>query len=170
MTELVFKNILRFIALVLLQVFILNNIQFSGYINPYLYVLFIIMLPFNTSKWSLIILGFLLGLSVDILSNTPGLHAAATVFVAFTRPFVIKLGNKRQDYETTALSPSIKELGFQWFFTYSFIIVALHHFFLFFLEEFNFHEFFTTFFRAIVSIIATMILVVLSQYMFIKRK
>ena len=57
--------------------------------------------PLILSDWVLIILGFTLGLSIDILSDTPGLHAAATVFMAFIRPFVIKFGNKRQEYETT---------------------------------------------------------------------
>jgi rod shape-determining protein MreD len=170
MTETIFKNIIRFITLVLLQVLILNNVQFSGYINPYLYVLFILLLPLNIENWILIILAFLLGLSVDIFSDTLGLHSAATVFMAFCRPAIIRLGYKKPDYETTNIIPSIKALGFRWFLTYAFILVGIHHFLLFYIEEFNFHDFFTTFFRTILSIIATLILIILSQFITYKKK
>lgn len=169
MRNIILKNIFRFFILVLLQVFILNNIQFSGYINPYLYVLFILMLPFNIHRWALIILGFTLGFSIDIFSNTAGLHSAATVLIAFIRPFIIKLGNKGQEYEATSFTPSVRITGFRWFFIYSLILVSIHHIFLFFLEEFNFHDFFTTFFRAIASIIATILLLILTQYLFPNR-
>lgn len=170
MTEIVLKNILRFFVLVGIQVLILNHVQFSGYINPYLYVLFILMLPFNTPNWLVLILGFALGLSVDIFSYTPGLHSAATVFMAFIRPIIIKLSYKKGETDLVLQSPSIKDSGLRWFFTYSLILVTIHHFFLFYLEEFNFHEFFMTFLRIIVSIIATMVLVILSQYIFYIKK
>ena len=170
MTEIFLKNFLRFTGLILLQIFILNNIQFNGYINPYLYILFIIMLPFNIADWLLILLAFMLGLSVDIFSDTMGLHSAATVFIAFLRPSIIRLGYRKQDYDLSVSKPSIKEFGFRWFFTYSLLIVSIHHFFLFYLEEFRFSEFFMTLSRAIVSIISTMILVILSQYIFYKKK
>ena len=51
MTVVFVRNIIRFVFLVLLQVLILNNIQFSGYINPYFYIYFILLLPFDTPRW-----------------------------------------------------------------------------------------------------------------------
>lgn len=91
MIEIIPRNIFRFIVLVLIQVLILNNIEFSGYINPFLYVLFILLLPFETPAWLLLVSGFALGLTVDLFMNTPGLHAAATVLTAFVRPFVLRI-------------------------------------------------------------------------------
>ena len=87
----VLQNIFRFILLVLFQVLVLNNIQFLGYINPYLYILFILSLPVQMPRWFLLVLAFILGLSIDIFSNTLGMHAFATVFVAFFREGIIKL-------------------------------------------------------------------------------
>ena len=63
----ILKNIIRFVVLVFIQVAILNNIQISGFINPYMYVLFILLLPFETPNWILLVLSFFLGLSIDIL-------------------------------------------------------------------------------------------------------
>ena len=78
----ILKNIIRFVVLVFIQVAILNNIQISGFINPYMYVLFILLLPFETPNWILLVLSFFLGLSIDIFSNTLGMHASASVFMA----------------------------------------------------------------------------------------
>ena len=66
------KNLIRFVVLVLIQVMILNNIQVSGFINPYMYVLFILLLPFETPNWLLLLLSFFLGLSVDVAAITKG--------------------------------------------------------------------------------------------------
>ena len=73
----VLKNIFRFIILVLVQVLVLNNIQFLGYINPYIYILFILSLPVRTPRWASLLLAFVLGLTIDIFANTPGMHASA---------------------------------------------------------------------------------------------
>ena len=83
------KNAGRFFFLVFFQVLILNNIQLGGYINPYFYIYFILLLPFETPRWLLLILSFLLGLTIDVFVNTPGVNAAACVLMAFARPFVI---------------------------------------------------------------------------------
>jgi len=89
MTIIFLKNIGRFVFLILFQVLILNNIQFSGYINPYFYIYFILLLPFETPRWLLLLSAFLLGLSLDAFTNTFGLNASACVLMAFARPFVI---------------------------------------------------------------------------------
>src|SRR5258705_6800678 len=104
--------LLRFIVLVGLQVTILNNIQLSGYINPYLYVLFILLLPVKFPKIPAMVLAFVLGLTVDVFTNTIGIHAGATVFMAYARPFVLKVFSPRDGYETDAV-PNIKDLGLQ---------------------------------------------------------
>lgn len=169
MINLVSRNIIRFIFLVLLQVLILNNINLGGYINPYLYVMFILMLPFETPKWLLLVSAFLLGLFVDMFSDTAGLHAAACVFMAFCRPYVLNVASSKQEYEP-GIQPIIRDLGFGWFFSYSLILVSIHHVVLFYLEIFGFGEFFHTLLRALLSIIFTMVLLILSQYLLYRPK
>ena len=88
---LIVQNILRFVLLVLVQVLVLNNIQFLGYLNPYLYILFILALPVRLRQWIVLLLAFVLGLTIDAFSNTMGLHAFATVFMAFFRLPIIKM-------------------------------------------------------------------------------
>ena len=162
------RNIVRFILLVLFQVLIFNNIELGGYLNPYIYVLFILLLPFETPAWALVVIGFLLGLSIDIFSETLGMHTAATVFMAFLRPYVLSFFAPRDGYETGTF-PRVFYYGLQWFVKYSIILIFAHHLMLFFLERFTLDEFFGTFFRIILSTLFTTLLVVLSQY-FVFRK
>ncbi|MFO7924471.1 MAG: rod shape-determining protein MreD [Bacteroidales bacterium] len=162
------RNILRIIVLVFIQVFIMNNIQLSGFVNPYFYVLFVLLLPFETPGWLLLSLAFALGLTIDIFSNTPGLHASATLFMAFLRPLVLDYFAPRDGYVPNTF-PRIYYYGFGWFFQYSAILILGHHFFLFYIEVFRLSDFFLTFWRAILSSVFTIFLVVISQY-FIYRK
>ena len=99
MIRIVGRNIIRFLILILFQVLVLDNILLNGYLNPYFYVLFIILMPFETPRWLLLISGFLLGLSVDLFENTLGMHAAATVFMALVRPWVLSIFAPRDGYE-----------------------------------------------------------------------
>jgi len=169
MNNVVAKNIVRFILLILVQVFVLNNIRINGYINPYLYVLFILLLPFEIPGWLLLLSSFFLGFSIDIFAHTPGLHAAASVFMAFCRPGMISLINGSKTIEQ-GMSPGIRDMGFNWFFVYSIVLIFLHHVFLFFLEVFRFNEFFDTLYRVGMSTIATLILVFIVEYLFINKK
>jgi rod shape-determining protein MreD len=162
------RNIIRFFLLVLVQVFIFNNIELSGYLNPYVYVLFILLLPFETPAWLTLLSGFLLGLSIDIFSETLGMHTAATVFMAFMRPFVLSYFAPRDGYESGSF-PRIFYYGLPWFIKYATILVLAHHLVLFYLEMFSFRDFFTTFLRVLLSTIFSSFLIVISQY-FIFRK
>lgn len=165
MISVLIKNIFRFLFLVLFQVLILNNIQLSGYLNPFLYVLFILMLPLETPKWLVLVLSFLLGISVDIFSDTGGMHAAASVCMAFLREPVMKMISSHDGYDVIQ-KPTLKQFGLGWFFSYSGILVLAHHFILFYLEVFHFTEFFSTFLRVLLSSIFTLILIFISQFFF----
>ena len=167
MIRTILDNLLRFIALTLIQVFVLNNIQLSGFINPYLYILFILLLPFETPKWLLIILAFLQGLTIDLFVQTPGMHAAACVFMAYLRPFILSTISSKKDYEP-GISASIQDLGFAWFISYAGILTLAHHFVLFSVEVFHFSEFLITLQRIVYSTIVTLFLIIISQYVFYK--
>ncbi len=167
MTSKVFINIIRFLILVFLQVFILENINLRGYINPYLYVYFILLLPFEIPGWLLLISSFALGFSIDTFLGTLGIHTASSVLMAFSRPLVIKAIPSRKDFEP-GMQPSISDLGFVWFFTYSLILILIHHLALFYIEVFRFTDFFNTFLRVVLSSIFTLLLVIITQYLFYK--
>ena len=91
MIGLAIRNIVQFIVLVLLQVLILNQVTFfDGWAQPYLYIYFIIALPFNFPNRFILPLGFITGLTIDFFTHTPGIHASATLLLAYLRPYVIK--------------------------------------------------------------------------------
>jgi len=165
----IIKIVFRFIILVAIQVLVLNNIRLGGYINPYIYVLFILLLPVRIPKTLLLVLAFALGLCVDIFSNTLGMHAAATVFLAFCRPGILRALAPRDGYEAES-SPSMREISISWFLLYTLIMVFIHHLALFYLEVFRFNEFFSTFLRALVSTLFTVAIIMLSQFLFTKPK
>lgn len=168
MIKILSRNIFRFILVILLQIFLFNNIQLSGYINPYFYILFILLLPFETPGILLLFLSFLLGFTIDIFSQTLGIHASACVFMAFFRPAVLRILIPRDEYEIGTY-PRIYYLGFRWFFKYTASLVIIHHLFLFYIEIFTFSDFFLTLLRVILSSIFSISLIILSQY-FIYRK
>lgn len=162
-------NIVRFVLLVLAQVYIFNKIQISGFINPQVYILFILMLPFQVQRFWLVALAFFLGLSVDFFQHTPGMHAAASVFLAYCRPGIIRLVGKKEDLDPYQ-GPNVRDAGSLWFFSYTIILVFLHHFFLFYLEVFRFSEFFFTLLKVLSNTALTTIIIMLIQYLFFSRR
>jgi len=166
--NIILKNTIRFIVLVLIQVAILNNIQVSGFLNPYMYVLFILLLPFETPNWLLLSLSFLLGFSVDIFSGTLGMHASACVFMGYIRPYVLNYLSLRDGYEIGTY-PGISYYGFAWFFKYALVLVIAHHSFLFIIEAFSFSNFSETMVRIIFSSFFSLTLIVTSQFLMFKK-
>lgn len=161
------KYIVMFFGLVLIQVLVLNQVQFSGYVNPYLYLLFIMLLPLNSPQYIVLPLAFLIGLSVDIFSNSLGVHAAATTFIAFIRPFVIRAISTHE--EDRSEYPGLKQNGFLWFLYYTIGMVIFHHFILFYLEIFSFQNFFHTFSRVLISSLFSIFIIVLSQFVIFRE-
>lgn len=165
MNNLVFSNIIRFILLVFLQVFLLNKIRFLGAINPNIYLLFILLLPFRLQGWITLIIAFFTGITIDIFYGTIGLHTSATLLTAFFRPGIIKLVGDKADYTPTS-QPTLSEMGFSWFISYAGILTLIHSIALNYLDVFSFSEFFRTFLRSIMSAILTMIFILSLQYIF----
>ena len=169
MLNIIIRSIFRYIILVLLQVLIIKNIELGAFINPFIYVLFILMLPLDTPKWLLLVSAFILGLTIDMFYDTAGMHAAASVAMAFARPSILKIFSPRDGYEADT-KPTMTYLGISWFLSYSSILIFLHHFVLFYVEIFSFSEFFSTLLRVILSSIFTLLLIVISQYLFYRKK
>lgn len=164
----ILNNLKRFLFLILLQVVVLNHVQWNGYVNPYIYILFIMMLPLETQKWAVLMMGFGTGLIIDMFGNSSGLHAAATTLLAFARPGVLKLIAPRDGYEPdTSFTP--QKLGIKWFIAYVVILTVIHHFFYFYLEVFRMDEFFLTFFKALLNSVITIVIIIIGIYLFGKQ-
>lgn len=163
----IIKNTIRFLLLVLLQVLIIQNVRLGSYIILFPYILFILLLPFETPKLVVLLLAFLTGLTVDLFYDTAGIHAAACTLIGFSRYFILKLLSPREGYEL-GLSPTIDSMGTIWFVMYAAIIIFIHHLFLFYLEIFRFNEFFRTLLRVLLSTIGTFSFVYVIQFLFYK--
>jgi hypothetical protein len=155
------RYLVRFFLVIFFQVLILNNLQFSGYINPYFYIWYILVLPFETPGWVLLLAAFFLGLGVDVFpqgisgnGSTIGTHTAATLLIAFMRPTILRWINPRDEYESGTF-PDSKNYGILWFLAYAMIMTSIHHFVLFFLEDLSFRDFFRTILRVFLSSVFT---------------
>jgi rod shape-determining protein MreD len=161
------NSILRYgliiVLLILLQILVLNNIQFSGFVNPYVYIMIILLLPSVTQAWLVLLISFLTGLTIDLFTGSPGMHASATLLAGFSRSFVLRLIAPRDGYESGS-DLSMAAYGFRWFFIYTTTIVLIHHTTLFFLEVFRFTDFFRTIFRILLSSLFTIGFILLIEY------
>lgn len=169
MIKLVSSSFFRFALLVLFQVLILNNLNLGIYLTPFVYVLFLILLPFDTADWAVLLLGFFLGLTLDMFTDTLGLHATACVFMAYLRKNTLRFISPREGYEG-GKKPNFRDMGISWFLIYSGILVFAHHFILFFAESFRFSDFFFTLFKIIASSAFTLSLIFLMQLLFVPPK
>ena len=169
MSRTIIINLLRFIIVVFIQVFLLKNINLYNLSTPYFYILFILLLPFEVPNILLFVLAFLLGITIDAFYDTPGLHAAACVLLAFVRILFISITVQKEGFDNEP-EPTLSIMGFRWFFTYTAILTVVHHFFLFNLEFFNLSAIEFTLSRVLLSSSFTVLLILISGLIFFKRK
>ncbi|PNW29901.1 rod shape-determining protein MreD [Formosa algae] len=162
----VISLILKFITLILVQVVILNHINFLGYINPYLYILFVVLYPVKNDRMIFMLLSFLLGILVDVFSDSGGIHAAACVTIAYLRPLVLKWSFGTV-YEHQTIKFNNVDFGSK--LMYFSLLTVIHHLVLFLLEVFNFSETLLTLQKTLFSSIFTILLCVIVTIIFSKR-
>jgi rod shape-determining protein MreD len=159
-------NIIRFFLLIFLQVLVLDQLEISGpvngYFNAYLYILFILMLPVNINKLFLLFLSFITGLTIDLFTGTPGMHAAASLVIAFLRPSFLHVIAPREGYEST-VRLTMQGMGGSTFLVYAGVLTFVHHLCLLLIEAFNFLNFFDLLLRVLTCSVFTMVLIVMSQ-------
>lgn len=166
MNSAILTNIARFFILILLQVLVLNNINYFGFINPYLYVLFLILYPFTANQTLFLILSFLLGLGIDIFEDSGGINAAACLVAAYVRPVILRFSfGVSYDYQTIKFSST--QPGSR--ISYVALLVFLHHFVLFLLEFFSFAHFLQILKKTFFSGLFTIILVFITLALFNRR-
>lgn len=165
MSVTILMNILRFLALMLLQALVLDHMDIAnGWLVPYLYVLFLLMLPFELPAWAGLLLGAVTGLIMDVASDTPGMHMSACIVMMFARKRMLALMSPREGYEF-GMRPTVPRMGLAWFVTYAGMLILLHHLWLFFVELHRFDGFFSTLLRAILSAAFTLALCLLTQFL-----
>ena len=165
------KNIIRFIFFILVQVFVLNQVPpLHHLINPYIYFLFILWLPFKTGRRTLMVIALLLGMCLDFFTKTPGLHAAPCVLIAFLRPFLINVLVSHEGTEANYEEPSIKSMGFVPYFTLVVVLTLLHHAFLFFLEALQFAGIWYFFVKTFLSLAISLLLILIVELLFVRKQ
>ena len=163
-----FAIVIWLVLIFFLQVLVLNNINFSNYINPYLYVAFVFIFPLSQNRFPVLILAFLYGLSIDFFSDTGGIHAFALLFVAYFRLLFIRLFFKKSEIDYVLFS--LRNESFGAVFNYVVTLTFIHHFILLSLDNFSLQNFGNVFLNAIYSTLFTLILYFLGSYIFRKKQ
>ena len=165
------KNILRAIFFMLIQVFILDKIVIGKLFTPYLYFLFILWLPFSTSRAWLMLIGFAYGFVLDSFRHNPGFHAAASVLIAYARPFLVSLFISQEGADTNFAEPSIKSMG--GFMPYAIFITTLtllHNGWIFLLEAWQFGGFWYFVGKTIFSTVISALLIIIAELIFVRKQ
>ncbi len=157
----------RFAFLAFFQVFILNNIQLAGYLNPYLYVLFILSLPTSQSRLNVLLWAFAMGFVIDVMENSGGAHTSASLTLAFIRPYLLRFVLPGSEQNIGRIN--LWTMGTTKFFTYSSLGVVIHHLWLFSLEAFRISELIPILSRTLVSAPITLLLIYITQ-LFVYRE
>ena len=169
MSRTIIINLIRFLVLVFIQVFLLKNLALYGLPIPYLYILFLLLLPFDIPNLLLFVLAFLTGLCIDAFYDTPGLNAAGCVVLALVRIIFISVTVTKEGFDNEP-EPSLGIMGFRWFFAYAITLTLIHHFVLFAFESFSTAGLEHIFGHFIASSFFTLILMLISGLLFFRRK
>lgn len=166
MNSIIVVNILRFVGLLLLQGLVFKNIGVGWESFPYLHIivfpLFILLLPLRTPKTLVIFLAFVIGISIDFLYDTLGVHASAAVFTGYVRSLVLKMLEPRGAYNMS-YSPTIARMGLGWFVQYASILMFAHIFFYYSVEAFTFVYILDILIKTFVSFFASMVFIMIFQ-------
>jgi len=159
--------VIQFVFLMLAQIIVFSAINLFGYINPYPYILFLLLFPFITSRSLLLVVAFVTGLIMDIFGDSGGIHAAACLTLAYLRPFALRIAFG-VSYEYNAIRISNTSLYER--FVYITILVVIHHFILFSLEVFNISSILYVFKKTLITSIFTILICVLFTIIFGNQK
>ena len=168
MISLIARYTFYFVLYVLIQVLILNNILFLGFINPYLYILFIITLPSTVTKDVTLLIAFVMGIIIDVFSGTPGFNAFATVSVAYIKPFFQKAFGPREEHDF--LIPSFRTYGIGMFLQYSASLVLIHHLLFFVVESASLFRIEDVILKTLCCAVFTMLIVISMEFFNAKRR
>lgn len=166
------SGVLQFISFFIylfIQVLLFKNLVMFNTAFCFVYVAFILMLPIETNTLTLMFVGFAMGFMIDVFYDSLGIHACTTVLTAYLRNFWLGSITPQGGYDA-GLGPTLAVNGVQWFLVYTLPLVFLHHFVLFFVEAGGISIFWYTMLKVIGSLMFTMIVIILIQYLFAERR
>ena len=152
----------------LTQVLVFNNMNLGGYLHPYIYVLFVLLLPININRSLLLIISFFTGLTIDFFAGTMGLNASAMVLLAYLRPGTINLLFNKQQFASNS-QPSLALFGITGFIKYTIALVFMHQLVLFYLETLSFSNFLYTLTNVLLSTLLSTFIIIVIMLFFSKR-
>lgn len=161
-------HVFLFFFLLLLQVFILNNILLFGYVNPYIYIAFVFIYPVRENRFPFLTYSFLLGLFVDFFTDSGGTNAFATLFIAYTRLYFFKRIFQKSESEYELFS--LQKESFGSVFNYVAILTITHHFLIFSLTNFSFNNFSNVISNTLLSSTFTLALYFIGSFIFSKKQ
>ncbi|MDG1333292.1 MAG: hypothetical protein P8P74_13235 [Crocinitomicaceae bacterium] len=164
----ILSNSLRFVLLMVIQVVVLNQVELGAGTLLMIYPLFIVLLPVDMNVFLLLFLAFALGISIDAMSNTYGLHASSLVLMAYFRPIIFQAFAPRDGYEID-LEPNIHTMGYRWTIRTFGLLLLMHHFWFFLLELFRFDEILYVLQKTLLSLPISFALCVLIQFLIIRK-
>lgn len=152
------RQIVRFVVLLLLQVLLINHLQFMGICHPYIYLVSLLIMPMTLPRWADMLIGGAVGLLVDVFCNSLGVHAAACILVMYLRPFLIK--GYVTDMERLTAEIGMRTIGVANYIKYVVILVLLHHTAVFFLTAWSFAHIWFTLLEVAVSWAVSSLLII----------
>lgn len=169
MEDRIFRNILRFVFLLIIQVLIFKRLDLSigefHYIHLIVYPLAVLLLPLDTPKALVLTIAFAYGFIFDCFYNSPGVHAGALVFTAYLKNLVLRILEPFEGYPIN-ISPTMSVMGFTWFISYASILMFLHCFTYFSFDSFSFVFIYSITLNAVFSFIPSMVIILLFQFIF----
>ena len=168
MSRTIFSTLLKFLLIALVQILLLNNIKIFGYIEPMFYIWFIILLPNNFPKWLVMLLGFLMGLTIDVFSAQVGFHTATAIFTATIKPLMLSWFTNNFDINT--FSPSAKEMGFANYLGFVSLMVFVHSLIFICIDTFSFSYMGQLLLTILFSSIVNIILIMVCDSLFIRSQ
>jgi rod shape-determining protein MreD len=172
------KFIVNFVIIMMVQVFVLNDIVIKSAITlygvpafiPLLYPLILLLLPVNTPHWLTMVLGFVVGITMDYYSNTPGVHASACVLLGYVRPYLLNLFFQQNIKELGDTIPTLFRMGFRSFLLYILFALIIHHFYFYIIQIWSFKNSLLILSKTLLSTVLSIILIILSQLIFAKKE
>jgi hypothetical protein len=172
MNNILTAQIWRFFLVLLAQVLVFKQVQFSEgalkYIHIFIYPLFTLLLPIKLQNSLVLILSFIMGLLVDWFYDSPGVHASALVFTAYLRPLIFGVLEPYEGYNMNDI-PNINKLGFGWFSSYLSILLFIHLFVYFSVEAFSFVFIFDIMMNTLLTFVGSFTVIMLIQFIFRSR-
>jgi hypothetical protein len=162
------KQTVRFVLFLLAQALLFNQIELGWGIHPMIYPLFILLLPYNMNVFLSMLVAFALGIGIDSISNTYGLHASAAVLLAYLRPIIFSIFEPRDGYEE-GQEMNIYGMDFMWLLYVFGLMLIVHHLWFFTLELFKFNEILFILKKTILSVPVSLVLCILIQVIFVKK-